>query len=155
MRLQILSRLPMAVLRFAASLAGAAPEDEGLWQASSSTARSITGDISFAPTSLVIRLASFPLAEIRALRAEEVSSLFDADAASGVSGRLYRTRIPGTRRFEHKNTLCGNDDTQWVATFVEGHDLHMALFSGEKMPVFTREAIANSTSLCGTFLYSR
>ena len=42
-----------------------------------------------------------------------------------------------------------------MATFVEGRTLHVALFSGGNMPVFTAEALANSTEVCGIFSYGR
>ena len=42
-----------------------------------------------------------------------------------------------------------------IAAFVAGRTLHLAFFSGQKMPVFTPDAIANSTDICGTFLYAR
>jgi len=42
-----------------------------------------------------------------------------------------------------------------MATYVSGNTLHLAFFSGPKMPVLTPDAIANTTDLCGTFLYGR
>jgi hypothetical protein len=42
-----------------------------------------------------------------------------------------------------------------MAAYVAGRTLHLAFFSGQKMPVFTPDAIANSTDLCGTFSYVR
>jgi hypothetical protein len=81
--------------------------------------------------------------------------VFPSEGAAGGSGNLYRLRIPGDKRFLHKNTLCGSEDTQWMATYVVGHALHLAFFSGQKMPVFTTDAIANTTDLCGTFYYVR
>jgi hypothetical protein len=55
----------------------------------------------------------------------------------------------------HKNTLCGSDDAQWMATYVVGKDLQIAFFSGATMPVFTIDALANNPNLCGTFTYTR
>ena len=71
------------------------------------------------------------------------------------SGYLYRLNVPATKRFLHKNSLCGSDDTQWLATFVEGRSLRVAFFSGTDAPVLTVDALANSTDVCGTFSYSR
>ena len=68
---------------------------------------------------------------------------------------LYRLRVPAERRFLHKNTLCGTEDTQWMATYVAGKSLRVAFFSGDNTPVFTFEAISSSTDLCGTFTYYR
>ena len=63
--------------------------------------------------------------------------------------------MPAGKKFLHKNTLCGGEDTQWVATWVSGHTLRLAFFSGTAMPVLTTEAVANSTTLCGTYTYVR
>lgn len=82
-----------------------------------------------------------------------MSAAFDAASDAGGGGHLYRLSIPGDKKFLHKNTICGGEDAQWVATYVAGHSLQLAFFSGSKMPVFTPDALANSASLCGTFSY--
>lgn len=130
-------------------------QEAGAWRASSSTAESITGDIAISDAKLFINFSAFPASRIRALESGEVSAVFDADSSTGVRGNLYRLNIPGSKKFMHHNTLCGSEDTQWMATYVEGRTLHVAFFSGQKMPVFTRDAISNSTDLCGTFSYAR
>jgi hypothetical protein len=104
---------------------------------------------------LAINFSSFTIARIRALESGEVSAVFDVDTNIGGRGNLYRLSIPATKKFLHKNTLCGSEDTQWMAAFVSGRILHLAFFSGEKMPVFTPDAMANTTDLCGTFSYAR
>ena len=78
-----------------------------------------------------------------------------ADVNSATGGTLYRLKIPAEQRFVRKNTLCGTQDTQWVAAFASGKTLNVAFFSGEEAPVFTFDAIAHSPNLCGTFLYVR
>ncbi|WP_254061689.1 hypothetical protein [Granulicella sp. L60] len=133
----------------------AAAQDKGNWRAVSTTARSITGDIGIAEEKVAINFATFTIARIRPLEKAEVSSIFDADSTAPGSASLYRLSIPGDKKFLHKNKLCGDEDTQWMVTYVTGHDLQMALFSGEKPPVFTHDAIANSTALCGTFSYTK
>jgi hypothetical protein len=130
-------------------------QELGPWRAANSTAESITGDVAFGETKIAINFSSFPLARIRALEPAEVSSVFDVDSSSGARGTLYRLDIPAAKKFLHKNSLCGSEDTQWIAAFVAGRTLHLAFFSGQKMPVFTPDAIANSTDMCGTFLYAR
>jgi hypothetical protein len=77
------------------------------------------------------------------------------DINTSGKGHLYKVSIPGSKKFMHKNTLCGGEDTQWMAAYAEGRTLHLALFSGQKMPVFTLDAISNSSTLCGTFTYTR
>ncbi|MEI9968411.1 MAG: hypothetical protein WDM87_07220 [Terracidiphilus sp.] len=42
-----------------------------------------------------------------------------------------------------------------MATYVTGHTLNVAFFSGDDMPVFTFDTISKSTDLCGTFGYER
>jgi hypothetical protein len=138
----------------ACSLTGMAQE-KGVWRAASTTAQSITGDVAFSSDKISINFASFTIAQIRALEPGEIAAVFNPDGAPTGSGNLFRTDIPGTKKFVHHNTLCGKEDTEWVVTYVSGRDLQIAFFSGEKMPVFTPDAIANSTNLCGTYLYVR
>ncbi len=144
----------VASLLLAAAVAGAA-QDQGGWYAASTTATSITGDIAISKDRVSIDFISYPLASIRTLKPVEVSAVFDADVNAGISGALYRLRVPARQRFLHKNTLCGDEDTQWMATYVTGKTLEVAFFSGDDMPVFAFDAISKSTDLCGTFAYSR
>jgi hypothetical protein len=139
----------------AASLPIAAQQDSGYWNASSSNAFAITGDIHIAAAKLTINFANFPLAQIRALLPAEVSALFDTDRVAAAGGNLYRLHVPAEQRFLHHNTLCGSDDTEWMVTFPSGRSLQVAFFSGTDPPVLTVEALAHSSSLCGTFTYAR
>jgi hypothetical protein len=123
--------------------------------AASNSANAITGDIAISETRLSINYIGFLIAEIRKLGPAEVSAVFDADVNAGGNGTLYRLNVPAAQRFVHHNTLCGTEDTQWMATYVEGRTLRVAFFSGSKMPVFTFEALSNSTDLCGTYTYTR
>jgi len=132
-----------------------AQEDRGLWNAASSEAKAVTSDIAIGKDRVTIDLATFPLAAIRALKPVEVSAVFDADVNAGIGGRLYRLDVPARQRFAHKNTLCGDENTQWMATYVTGPALRVAFFSGDEMPVFTFEAMQKSTALCGKFIYAR
>ncbi len=135
--------------------AGANAQDSGAWHAASSNATSITSDIAILKDKVSIDFLIYPLAPIRTLKPVEVSAVFDADVSAGISGMLYRMNIPGGQRFLHKNTLCGGEDTKWMATYVTGHTLNVAFFSGDDMPVFTFDAISKTTDLCGTFGYDR
>jgi hypothetical protein len=132
-----------------------AAQDKGNWRATSSTAQAITGDVGLSVDKLFINFTGFPIALIRILQPAELNAVFQAEGSAGGSGNLYRLDVPAAKKFMHHNTLCGSDDTQWMATYVAGHSLHLAFFSGQKPPVLTPEAISNSTDLCGTFLYSR
>jgi hypothetical protein len=128
-------------------------QEKGMWRATSSTARSITGDVALSDEKIAINFSTFTMAKIRDLDKAETSAAFDAVSSPDGTGSLYRLNIPGTKKFLHKNTLCGSEDTQWMATYVSGKTLQLAFFSGEKSPVFTLDAMANSTDLCGTFSY--
>ncbi len=143
-----------AILAMTCSLASWA-QDKGYWRAASSTAAAITGDIAIANNKVTIDFAAFPIAPIRTLTAAEVGAGFAADVNAPGNGYLYRLNVPAGRRFMHHNTLCGTEDTQWMATYVEGRTLQVAFFSGSNTPVFTLDALENSMDRCGTFTYER
>jgi hypothetical protein len=136
-------------------------QERGSWRPASKTAQSITGDITFNGDRMTINFFSLTVAEIRPLKPAEISAAFDtADASTDAagSGHLYRLSIPGDRRFLHKNTLCGSDETQWMATYASGKSakqLQIAFFSNAAPPVFTLEALRDSPNLCGTYTYVR
>jgi hypothetical protein len=132
-----------------------AQEDRGLWNATSTNAHAITGDITIGEAKVTLNFIAFPLAQIRRLKPVEVSAVFDADVNAGIEGTLYRLRIPGAQYFLHKNTLCGGEDTQWMATYAMGRTVKVAFFSGDDMPVFTFDAMQNATTLCEKFTYFR
>jgi hypothetical protein len=149
-------RLFCAILGFLlACCVLATAQEKGNWRASNSAAESITGDVAISDAKISINFSSFPIAQIRDLEPGEVSAAFDLDSSAGGGGSLYRLSIPASKKFLHRNSLCGAEDTQWMAAYVAGHSLRLAFFSGQKMPVFTPDAIANSTDLCGTFSYVR
>ena len=133
----------------------AVAQEKGNWRAANSTAQSITGDIALFDEKISINFSSFTIARIRNLEPGEVSAAFDVDSAAAATGSLYRLSIPASRKFMHRNTLCGTEDVQWMAAYVAGRSLHLAFFSGQKVPVFTLDAISNSTDLCGAFSYMR
>jgi hypothetical protein len=131
----------------------AAAQDQGYWRASSSTAKSITGDLVLSDEKLSINLTSFTIARIRPLEQAEAKALFDPDGTGAGSASLYRLIVPASKKFLHRNSLCGSDDTQWMVTYVAGRSLQLAFFSGQKPPVFTTDALADSTDMCGKFGY--
>lgn len=137
------------------ALSAFAQQDGGYWRATSQTARSITGDVALSDTRLTINFAGFTISRVRALEASELSAAFNPDPGTQGSASLYRTDIPGSRKFLHKNSLCGSEDTTWMATYVSGKSLEIAFFSGGKPPVFTLEAMNNASDLCGIFTYTR
>jgi hypothetical protein len=132
-----------------------AQEDRGLWSATSTNAHAITGDITIGEAKVTLNYVAFPLARIRRLKPVEVSAVFDADVNAGIEGTLYRLQVPGGQNFAHRNTLCGGEETQWMATYTTGRTLRVAFFSGDDMPQFTFDAMQNATTLCGKFTYGR
>jgi hypothetical protein len=131
-------------------------QDKGYWRAASNTAAKITGDIAISDSKLTINFRSYPLASIRNLQPVEVSAVFDADVNTAGQGALYRLKIPAALKLLHHNTLCGTDDTQWMATYLsDSKSLEVAFFSGDDMPVFAIDKISNSSNLCGTYSFAR
>jgi hypothetical protein len=130
-----------------------AAQEKGMWRAASSNAKSITGDIALSDQKITINFLSFTMVRVRALEKSELSAAFDADANAPGIGSLYRMDIPSSRKFLKKNSLCGAEDTEWMATYAAGRSLQLAFFSGQKPPVFTLDALANSSDTCGIFSY--
>ena len=133
----------------------ASAQDKGFWRATSSTATAITGDIGVGDDKVSLNFTPFTIAEIRKLQPAEASALFSAENGVPGGGFLYRLSVPAAKRFLHHNTLCGSEQTQWMATYATGRELRVAFFSGSEMPALTPEALANSTDLCGVFVYGR
>ncbi|WP_254062498.1 hypothetical protein [Acidobacterium sp. S8] len=151
-REKVICAIAVLVLACCASVSA---QEFGYWRAAGSTAQSVTGDVGISETKLTIYFANFALVRARDLEPAEASSVFDVDSNSSEKGHLYKVNIPASKKFMHKNTLCGSEDTQWMATYVDGHTLHLAFFSGQKAPTFTLDAISNSSNMCGTYSYTR
>jgi hypothetical protein len=128
-------------------------QEKGQWGAKSSNAKTITGDIVIYENKISINALAYPLSQIRELKPEELSAAFDADP--GGAGHLYRLGIAAKQHFLNKNTLCGTEDVEWMATYVQGKTLHIVFFSNPKPPVLTFESLNNSPDLCGAFIYAR
>lgn len=134
----------------------ATAQESGYWRAASSEAKSTTGDVAFSDAKISIYFSNFDIVRASDLESAQVSSVFDVDSNNTANkGHLYKVNIPGAKKFLHKNTLCGGEDTQWIAAYVEGRTLYLAFFSGQKAPVFTLDAISNSSALCGRYTYER
>src|SRR5580698_2717834 len=80
----------------------AGAQEKGNWRAVSSTARSITGDVSLSDEKILINFSTFTMARIRSLEQNEMSAAFDADSNAAGAGSLYRVSIPAARKFLHK-----------------------------------------------------
>lgn len=130
-------------------------QDRGYWQAASDSAKQITGDIAISAMKLSINFSRFTIAQIRPLTAAEATAVFGGDAGAG-GGNLYRLDVPAEKKFAHHNTLCGDEDVQWMVTWSDGRGLQVAFFSGSAMPVLTREALEkDSQNVCELLGYGR
>ncbi|MGA7157311.1 MAG: hypothetical protein WBY53_10710 [Acidobacteriaceae bacterium] len=150
---RLLALSALATLFLAVPSIAQAPET-GYWRAAGNTAKSITGDVALNSQKISINFHAYWIAQIRALTPAELSAAFSADPGVG-SGNLYRLSVPGDQRMQHKNTLCGGEDVQWLATYTNGRSLQLAFFSTSHMPVLTPDALTNATNLCGVFEYER
>ena len=153
-----MKRLSLLCALMAFALIGTMPsaaQELGDWRAASSTAKTITSDIAFSREKLWINFTPFWIAQIRTLTPDELNATFPAESSAGGTANLYRLSIPADKKFLHKNTLCGSDDTQWVAAYATGNTLQLAFFSGSHIPTLTPDALANSSTLCGIFSYQR
>jgi hypothetical protein len=151
-------RVSLFVLAFAlacAASAAAQQPEKGHWRAASRTAASITGDISISDSKITIYFSSFLISPARPLKPAEVSAVFDEDLDTAGTGQLYRVSIPASRLFLKNNTLCGSQDTQWIAVYVANGSLRVAFFSGDNAPLMNFESMQSSTDLCGTYLFVR
>ena len=133
----------------------ATAQEKGYWRAENSTAREITGDVVLSDEKISINFVNFTVSRIRGLQKDEAGALFEAEGGAVGSAGLYRLIVPASKKFLHRNSLCGSEDTEWMVTYVSGRSLRVVFFSGEKPPVFTPDAISNSTDLCGRFGYVR
>ena len=153
-----MKRFKLLSVVFALSLSCSIPsvaQDAGYWRANSTTAKHITGDVSLTDEKISINFSTYWIAQIRTLTPAELSAAFGADASASGSGNLYRLSIPSDKKMLHKNTLCGGEDTQWLATYSTGRSLQVAFFSTSQMPVLTTDALSNNSNLCGVFGYTR
>ena len=130
-------------------------QDNGRWRAADRRTEIMTDELTIAPMQLTIYESKFPMAPVRKLTPVEVGAVFDADTNAGIGGNLYSLHVPPGVYYTGGSPLCGNEFIRWMATYVRGRTLQVAFFSGDDMPVFTFDAIANSTARCGTYVYTR
>jgi hypothetical protein len=133
----------------------AVAQETGYWRAANKTAKSVTGDVGLSTEKISINFSSFWIAQIRALTPAELGAAFSADAGAPGYGSLYRLSIPADKHFLHKSSICGSEDTQWMATYASGRTLQIAFFSTSQMPVLTTDALTNNSNLCGVFEYEK
>ena len=150
------TRLALFVLALACAVGLHAQQPEkGSWRAASNTAASITGDIAISGSKISINFVSFLISPARPIKPTEVAAVFDEAIDTAGNGQLYRVSIPASRHFLKNNTLCGSQDTRWIAVYVADRSLKLAFFSGDDAPLMTFEALQGSTDLCGTYTFVR
>jgi hypothetical protein len=130
-------------------------QDNGRWRAANRRTEVMTGELTIAPTTLTIYESKFPMVPVRKLTPVEVGAVFDADTNAGIGGNLYSLHVPPGVYYAGGSPLCGNEFIRWMATYVTRRTLQVAFFSGDDVPVFTFDAIANASTLCGTYVYKR
>jgi hypothetical protein len=122
-------------------LTAAAPVER--WSASSTTAMSITGDVTFAPDKLTF-------ANRASLALSDAGNTPFTGMGKKVAAHLYRVTTPADPALLRGNHLCGKPVT-FVIVWRDApgaSDLTMAAFSGTKIPTSDSDA-----TLCGTFSY--
>jgi hypothetical protein len=126
------------------------------WVAASTTALSITGDVTLTPHKIVMSHKEFPLTPAREIdkqRLYDVGQILDYGQAPP-SARLYKTRISGRSHLVNGNTICGpNEDARWVLVVESNDNLSLAFFSGESEPNLDYHVVRVSYYLCGTYSY--
>lgn len=130
-------------------------QEAGLWRATSTNAKAITGDLGFGENKLILNFLQFPVSQIRPLTTDELLSVFNPDNPAAAVGHLYKLQISGDQKFLHKNSLCGSDTVEWMATAIIGRELRIAMFSGSPVPALTLDSMNNGANLCGTYTYTR
>jgi hypothetical protein len=154
MKLFRYSQLAAALLFLSAGIAVLAQES-GYWYPSSQSAADVTGPVELKANRITIEFVKIPMVQVRALTPDEALAVFDVESAVAGSGALYHLKVPAATTFVSKNTLCGHDDTGWMATWASGKVLKISFFSGEKAPVLNFVALNNSAERCGTYTYVR
>jgi hypothetical protein len=139
----------------AAVQTGRAEAAAAKWSAMSTTAMSITGDVTLSPTDLTMAGTGYPLTHVATVPAQQRAGIGQFIAVTEPAAvDLYRIKIPGARKLRNGNTLCGGNDVAWLLVVSgSGPTLALAFFSGAAQPPLDPNALSNSTALCGTFTY--
>lgn len=157
---RVVALLSGAVLACPAVASAAAPDPTvwpnatERWVATSTTARSITGDLQVSGRQLV-----FGNGSAVALNAPGASAAF-TDQGERVQATVLRVQVPAEVLLLNSNRLCGTAAKPRLATHVvlwRPEPLSagevpraMAVFSGERAPTTTSDP-----SLCGVYYYER
>ena len=154
-RIKVAATAGVIVTCIACGAANANAQDTGHWRSATHRTEVMTGELTIAPENVTIYQSKFPMTFVRKLTPAEVGAVFDADTNAGIGGKLYSMHVPPRVYYAGGDLICGNEFIRWMATYVAGRTLQIAFFSGDDVPVFTFDTIANSTALCGTYVYTR
>lgn len=116
---------------------------DGVWSATSTTAMSITGDITVTDAAL-----RFEDGQRMAWAFEDRQTGDWAGLGQQVEGAIYKVAEPADPTLLRGNTLCGQPVTYIVLSPVEAGDLGMSVFTGASAP-------ANTDDFCASYFYSR
>lgn len=128
------------------------------WTALSTTAMGITGDVKTIESTMIIGRKSLALNFVHTLGKEDIrnaAELFSMKPDERVSGGLYSTHFPASKKLQGGNTLCGKSAVSWVLEVRDGKDLYVAYFSGANEPNLAPAVLNNSHDLCSTFWYEK
>lgn len=144
-----MNRLPgfslAGICLIAACTAGGAGGDDldGAWSATSTTAMSITGDITVTDAAL-----QFADGQRMAWTLEDRRAGDWAGLGQQVEGAIYKVAEPADPTLLRGNTLCGQPVTYIVLSLVEAGDLGMSVFTGASAP-------SDADGLCASYFYAR
>ena len=127
------------------------------WSPVSNTAESITGPIETSPGTIRLAGRIVPLNLAHALAGQqlkEAAALFPITPTASTAAAIYRVSIPASLALKNKNTICGKQTATWLVLINTDADLDLAVFSGPSQPNLTPAVVSNSTSLCGTLIYT-
>jgi hypothetical protein len=136
----------------AAPRSAVAAEAAERWRATSTTAMSVTGDVTFAPDKMQFQNGqSLPLAIIG--RVPDFKAM-----GEGVNATLYRVTTPADPRLKNGNHLCGGGSRTQPVTYIavwnpevlpgDKASRSMAAFSGKDPP-----RSAGGPESCGVYNY--
>jgi hypothetical protein len=127
-------------LVLAVLLVTSAPALSDDYVATSKTAMSITGDISFDDSGI-----TFANGETLAF-SELVADHFEVDGEA-VPGSVYRIAEPADPELENGNQLCGAGDVTYLANWADGDTGSViAVFTGEEEPT-------SNAGMCASYSY--
>lgn len=129
----------------------------GDWNALSTTAIGITGDVTLDEHRIAFDgERSYRITKIRLLSASELDAMRDLTGSrTATEATLYKINIPARIELRNGNTLCGRAATTRMVAARESVDgqklLSLIFFSGSKAPFFEGWKDTADSGVCGSF----